>query len=302
MARRDAGNLAQKAEVRRIDESQHLAGQARIGLDRGGKFGWPVVRIARQFQDLDGTVWQCRQLRIGQQLAASRVFRRDSLCILRQTAGQATRTARGSPRRTCGKAAGWRPARTGVGENQGRAPQSGRPGPHRGLLKTCANFPGRANRPLRPPQTTALTFGLIHAGPVLHFGPRAKTTRRASISGPNVLRIMHLAPRRWWTPSRLAPKVHSKGAMVSGDRRRCSHRLANRRSPAFSKSPFYAAPTRPVGSTCRDSAGLVGRRHLAGRRASSGGGQPLGANPRRLGAGRIAEAAWPRLRTGGCIR
>jgi hypothetical protein len=58
----DARDLAGEAEVRRVDELQHLAGQPGVRLDRHGELGGAIVRILRQLEQANGTLRQSGEL------------------------------------------------------------------------------------------------------------------------------------------------------------------------------------------------------------------------------------------------
>ncbi len=62
-----------EAEIRRIHELQHLARQARIGLDGHGVVGRPEFRIARKFQQSDRALWQGGELRCRHDMLKIRV-------------------------------------------------------------------------------------------------------------------------------------------------------------------------------------------------------------------------------------
>ena len=63
----DTRNLSGKAEIGRVDELQHLAGQARVRFDRDGELGGPVLRVLRELKQSNGALRQGRQLGTCQQ-------------------------------------------------------------------------------------------------------------------------------------------------------------------------------------------------------------------------------------------
>lgn len=64
----DAGDLAAEAKIGRVDELQHLSGQAGIRLDGNGELDGTILRVLRQLEQTNGALRQCRKLRSLQDL------------------------------------------------------------------------------------------------------------------------------------------------------------------------------------------------------------------------------------------